>query len=165
MITTADVLVAYDRIADKHVMFAAAGLALVAAVILTASLLRSLPEDRRAQPLPGEESWHAKTLTYAQRWAPVASLWTLEREDRLVPGERLVAPLTVKTLRIAAADTQPEPEPVLKFNEPNRLDRDDPPPRARARIVSVVKNDSGICAKHGMRKVFSDGGKKWRCKK
>ena len=79
-------------------------------------------------------------------------------------GDRLVTPTRVVTVRtIPIVQAAPEPQPLPPQAAPPALVEtvaaEERPPRKRS------VNGGDICRRHGLRKVLTNGGRSWRCRK
>jgi hypothetical protein len=88
---------------------------------------------------------------------------TPKAEDKPPPVPR--EPIVVRTIPIiAAAPAQAPPSPVaINANIPP----DDEATTRKGRLKYLAKdrtNKRDICARHGMRKVVTRGGRSWRCR-
>jgi len=105
---------------------------------------------------PGDASFAPEPLTFEQRWAPVEQTW----------GRR------VRTILIVKPPPGPSQEALEAIATAAPLPRERPayetplasmPGSARPKPRPIRVAD--ICARHGMHKQVTNGGKSWRCRK
>ena len=107
---------------------------------------------------PGDGSFAPNPLTFEQRWEPVEQAW----------GRR------VKTITITRPPPEPSQEAVAAIN--NAVPLPEPKPNSvsgKTNSVSGKPNSvkprpirvADICAKHGLRKVETNSGRSWKCRK
>jgi hypothetical protein len=80
---------------------------------------------------------------FGERWESVAELAPLKKQDRLVqPADEPRPVITERVLVAPPEDVKTEPRPPIK-----------------------PIGEHNICARHGMHKVTTRGGKSWRCRR
>ena len=105
---------------------------------------------------PGDASFAPEPLTFEQRWAPVEQTWG--RRVRTIPITKSPPGASQEALEaIATAAPLPRERPAYETPLANM------PGSARPRPRPIRVAD--ICARHGMHKQITNGGKSWRCRK
>lgn len=138
-------------------------LAMLVISLALAELIHPRP-DPKPLPLPVTvvaETW-SEVEAKGDRLAINAQQWHGADDDQTVMGR------TVRTVRVvplfqptvSAPKFEPMPEPIIAQAPPPLTNAPDNQTRSRRQNVN-----SDVCAKHGMKRVEYDGGKRWRCAK
>jgi hypothetical protein len=148
-------------------LFVALGAAVVATTVAVVALAAIMPATKAPAPAPGKPV----VLTAKDPLVP-----------RLVPTEVYTRPASAPAPAVTAAPArvllaapfptvatvakvEPPPVPVL---EPPREPGPEPKvrPGKRERRAELGTDDGGnICTRHGLRKVYTNGGRSWRCRR
>lgn len=126
------------------------------AVSLVAALLVTLASTPLPVPRPVETSRQPaeRELTFEERWEPVRQLPPMIRMNELEPRT-----IPVKTITIRA-------EPAVYVEPAEQVVAAEPMPKPRPAIrPKIVFRPKDICARHGMHKQITRGGKSWRCRR
>jgi len=127
-------------------------------------------------PLTFEQRWEPvkqipapRELTFEERWEPVKRLPPMLLQNDI--GPRIIP---VRTIPIRA-----EPAVYVETQEPSRANTGQvqsaeavPVPRQRPEVATktqkvsrIVFRPKDVCARHGMHKEITRGGKSWRCRR
>jgi hypothetical protein len=113
-------------------------------------------------------------LTFEQRWVPIPKERELTFEERWEPVKRLPPMLLNNDIgpRIIPVKTVPiRAEPAVyieetKVAEVTPMPPPRPAPQVAPRVVPrILYRPKDVCARHGMHKEVTRGGKSWRCRR
>lgn len=138
-----------------------------------AMLVISLALAELIHPRPNPKPIPLPVTVVAETWSAVEAKgdrWTPPEATQQLRAELADQPTTVRTVRVvplfqpavSAPKFEPVPEPVVAQTEFPSL----PKPKVTAPSGQHTAPSGGdVCARHGMKRVEYDGGKRWRCAK